>query len=122
MGRTKRLIRYRPPSGPLFAALPRGLTRRRPRAYLEWATLRSWKMLPSWEPDPPGYLLRLAREGARQTQKELGERLGISQQAVASAERWDANPTVAFLRRWARACGKDVEIAFTKGGSRPAPR
>lgn len=42
----------------------------------------------------------------------LGERLGVTQQAVAQAERWDANPTVALLQRAAEACGARVEIAF----------
>jgi DNA-binding XRE family transcriptional regulator len=109
MGRAK-VIRYQTPSGPLFATLPGGLKRRRPRDFVEWATLRGWKMLPAWELDPPGYLLRLAREKARLTQRKLAARMGVSQQAVASAERWDANPTVAFLRRWAEACGVDVRL------------
>lgn len=91
----------------------------RRRGYQEWKSLRAWDMLPKWELDPPGYLLRLARERSRLTQYELAQRLGISQQAVAAAERWDANPTVAFLRRWARACGADMEITFTPSEQAP---
>ena len=90
----------------------------RPRDYLEWKTLREWKALPPWELEPPGYLLRLARERANLTQRELAERLGVSQQAVARSERWDSNPTVAFLRRWADACGAELEIEVRSRGIR----
>ncbi len=57
-----------------------------------------------------GDLLRRAREKARLTQTELASRLGHTQQAVAQAERTDSNPTVSFLRRWARACGRSLSI------------
>ncbi|HUP19642.1 MAG TPA: helix-turn-helix transcriptional regulator [Gemmatimonadota bacterium] len=82
------------------------------RDYIKWETLRRWGQLGYWEIDPPGYLLRLAREAADLTQAELGERLGVSQQAVAQAERWDANPTASYMDRWARACGARLEIRF----------
>jgi len=88
------------------------LTRRRPRAFLEWRTLRGWGKLPDREADVPGYLLRTVRESAGLTQAQLAEQLGITQQAVARAERWSANPTVAFIRRWARACGRSLELHF----------
>jgi transcriptional regulator with XRE-family HTH domain len=74
------------------------------------STRDDWGKLPSWENDVPGYLLRLARERAGLTQRELAIRLGVTQQAVAQAEQWSANPTVAFLRRWVAACGADVRI------------
>ena len=123
MGATKPMRVFRVFTGrrklPPLSEAARGI---RPRDYQEWKTLRSWGALPDWELDPPGFLQRLTREGARLTQNELAERVGVTQQAVARAERWDANPTVAFLRRWAWACGKDVEIVFTNGGSRPDPR
>ena len=86
------------------------LTRRRPRAFLEWRTLRRWGKLPDREAQVPGYLLRTARESAGLTQVQLAEQLGITQQAVARAERWSSNPTVAFMRRWTRACGRSLEI------------
>ncbi len=86
--------------------------RRRPRAYLKWAALRRWGQLPPWEEFSAGYLLREARERAHKTQSELAERLGVSQQAIAQAERWRSNPTVHFLRAWAAACDLDVELAF----------
>ncbi len=91
---------------------PQALRRGKPRAYREWATLRRWGKLPAWEADVAGYLLRATREGAGLTQSQLAAVLGISQQAVAQAERWEANPTFAFARAWARACGKDFKPAF----------
>jgi len=92
--------------------LPATVRRTRPRDYIEWAALRRWERLPSWEDSPAGYLLREARERAKLTQAQLAERLGCSQQAVAQAERWDANPTVRFLRRWAAVTGSRLEISF----------
>ena len=88
------------------------LTRRRPRAFLEWRTLRRWEKLPDREAEVPGYLLRIAREDAGLTQAKLAEHLGITQQAVARAERWSSNPTVGFIQRWARACGRSLELRF----------
>lgn len=78
--------------------------RLKPRSYAEWRTLRRWGKLPSWEETPAGYLLREARDAAGLTQASLAERLGTSQQAVAQAERPNGNPTVSFMRSWARAC------------------
>jgi transcriptional regulator with XRE-family HTH domain len=69
-------------------------------------------MLPAWERTSSGYLLRLAREDAGLTQSALAERLGCSQQAIAQSERWDANPTVDHMRRWAEACGKRITISL----------
>ena len=86
------------------------LTRRRPRAFVEWRQLRAWGKLPDREKYVPGYLLRTAREKAGLTQTQLAERLGITQQAVARAEGWASNPTVDLMNRWARACGHRLEI------------
>ncbi len=88
------------------------LSRARPRAFAEWQALQRWGKLPFWEQAVAGYLLRGAREQAGLTQKLLGEKLGVSQQAVAQAERWSANPTVEFMRRWADACGSSLDIRF----------
>jgi transcriptional regulator with XRE-family HTH domain len=46
------------------------------------------------------------------TQRELGERLGCSQQAIAQAERWTSNPSVSFARRWVLALGRDLKISI----------
>ena len=82
--------------------VPLDVSRARPRAFAEWRALRRWGKLPPWERQIVGYLLRDARLGAGLTQRELGARLGVTQQAVAQAERWSANPTVAFIASWAR--------------------
>jgi|WetSurMetagenome_2_1015567.scaffolds.fasta_scaffold05560_4 DNA-binding XRE family transcriptional regulator len=86
--------------------------RRRPRAYLKWAALSRWGQLPPWEEFSAGYLLREARERVRRTQSDLAERLGVSQQAIAQAERWRSNPTVHFLRAWGEACGMELDLAL----------
>ncbi len=91
------------------ATIPQ-LTRRRPRAFLEWRQLRAWGKLPDRETCVPGYLLRAAREEVGLTQKQLAGKLAVSQQAIARAERWGSNPTIDLASRWARACGRRLEI------------
>lgn len=65
--------------------------------------MRRWNRLSPWEAMRPGYLLRLARERSGKSQSQLAALLGCSQQAVAQAERWESNPTVQTLERWAAA-------------------
>jgi ribosome-binding protein aMBF1 (putative translation factor) len=89
---------------------PSRLTRRRPRSFTEWRTLRRWGKLPPWETDLPGFLLREARHGAGLSQRMLADRLGITQQAVSRAERWESNPTFNLMRRWLAVCGFQLEI------------
>jgi len=108
--RVFRLPRRRPPP-----ALPESLRKARPRDFVEWKTLRQWGKLPSWEPASAGYLLRAAREEAGLTQQELASRLDCSQQAIAQAERWDSNPTVSYMRRWAVGCECRLEVEFPPG-------
>ena len=112
MGEPRALKRYIGRVRPVLADLPDGLVRRRPRSFAEWKALRSWGRLPSWELEPVGYLLRLAREESNKTQAELARGLGCSQQAVAQAERWQGNPTAEFMRRWAAACGARLTIGL----------
>ncbi len=95
------------------SALP-NLTRRRPRNYIEWTTLRRWGKLPEREAFVPGFNLRHAREEAGITQAELAQKLGVTQQAVAQAERWDSNPTIAFIKRWADACNHGFEFRLVR--------
>jgi hypothetical protein len=90
--------------------LPEGFTGRKPRAYTEWKFLKTWATLPKWESEPPGFVLRLARERSGLTQAALAKKLGCSQQAVAQAERWDSNPTVHFLREWERATDGKLSV------------
>lgn len=93
---------------------PLRLTRRRPRAFAEWSTLRRWGKLPPWEIDVPGFLLREARQSAGLTQDMLADRLGITQQAVSRAERWASNPTVGLMRRWLAICGRHLELRLER--------
>lgn len=113
MGRSETMRVFQPCSEPMTLwRLSPALRRPRPRRFAEWSALRRWGGLPYWEVEPAGYLLRVTREEAGLTQAELGARLGISQQAVARAERWDANPTVELVRRWATACGRTITLRF----------
>lgn len=114
MGKTRPMRRFSAPPPRALPPLPRGLKSRKPRDFLEWSTLRRWGTLPDWEELPPGYLLRETREKAGLTQRELARRLRISQQAVSQAEAWESNPTVAFIRRWAEACGSTLELEIDR--------
>lgn len=98
-------------SAPLPPLSP-DIKRTRPRSYVEWKTLRRWRKLPPWVDIFPGYLMREAREKAGLSQRELGARLGCSQQAIAQAERPRSNPSVAFLREWAHAVGAQLYLSF----------
>lgn len=118
--RAMRVWKAPAPAGAL--GLPPGVRRTRPRDYFEWKTLRRWDQLPSWEVSPPGFLLREARERVEMTQAELAARLGCSQQAVAQAERWDSNPTVAFLRSWADATGTSLTLELGELAKHPGSR
>lgn len=97
-----------------FQNRPLRLNRRRPRTFAEWRVLRRWGKLPVWEIDIPGFLLREAREGASLTQGMLAERLGITQQAVSRAEKWNSNPTVGLMRRWLTECQARLELSIRK--------
>lgn len=92
--------------------LPPGASRSKPRSYEEWSALARWGNLPAWEPLRPGFELRAAREAAKVTQAELAARLGVTQQAVAQAERPTSNPTIGFVATWARALGGRVTLAI----------
>ena len=94
---------------PAATAPPR---RGRPRDFVEWRTLKRWGKLPVQEKQVAGYLLREARLAAGLTQSALALMLGISQQAVAQAERWTSNPTLAFCRLWAEACDCSILLEF----------
>ena len=121
MGATRTVKLRRVPALPRRLAELR-LNRRRPRHFAEWRTLRRWGKLPPWEQDVAGYRLRLAREDAGLTQAGLADRLGISQQAVAQAERWSANPTVEQIRRWAEACGLTFRMVLEPAPLSESPR
>lgn len=112
MGDSKALKTYFSPPARTRGISPPSARRNRPRSYGEWKALVRWGQLPPWEPTPAGYRMREAREIAGLTQAALARRLGCTQQAVAQAERWNSNPTVEFLERWAAACGKSLKLSF----------
>lgn len=82
--------------------------------------LTGWKFWKSGEHGVNAYLLYKAvggnldiprlEERARTEHVLDAARLRTTQQAISQAERWDANPTVALMRRWAEACGAELEI------------
>jgi transcriptional regulator with XRE-family HTH domain len=55
-------------------------------------------------------LILRARETANLTQRELAERAGMSQPAIAKLERGETNPTLATLVRCAAAAGFDLRL------------
>ena len=62
------------------------------------------------------HLIAEARHAASLSQRELAERVGTSQSAIASLERGDANPTVETLARCAEAAGFELGLTL-----QPAP-
>lgn len=44
------------------------------------------------------------------SQKELADRMGVSQSAVSQMERYDANPTLSTIERYAIAVGARIAI------------
>ncbi|OGK17391.1 transcriptional regulator [Candidatus Roizmanbacteria bacterium RIFCSPHIGHO2_01_FULL_39_12b] len=48
------------------------------------------------------------------TQKQLAEKVGTKQSAIARLESGNANPSIGFLQRVAEALGTNLQINFTK--------
>jgi transcriptional regulator with XRE-family HTH domain len=57
--------------------------------------------------------VREARQAAYLTQRELADRAGTSQSAIAALERGDGNPTVETLARIAAAAGMELQVILT---------
>ena len=74
-----------------------------------------------WEIPPieVHHRLRIAREWANLEQSELAERMGISRQAVGSAERGASKPRKITLNAWALATG--VPVHWLETGQQNAP-
>lgn len=60
-------------------------------------------------------LLRRARAQTGFTQRQLAERAGVSQPAIARIESGRTSPTVATLDRLLAACGQEVSLARRLG-------
>ena len=56
-------------------------------------------------------LIKMARSEAGVTQRELGERLGLSQAAVARLESSRSNPRLSTLEEVLRATGHRLELS-----------
>ncbi len=59
-----------------------------------------------------------ARAGATLSQKEVAQRMGTSQSAVARMESGRSLPSTSSLVKYARAVGRRVEIKLTKPAAR----
>lgn len=53
------------------------------------------------------------RKKHRLTQETVAERMGVSQPSVAAFERYDANPTLSTIRRYALAVGANISHSVT---------
>lgn len=51
------------------------------------------------------------RRDHRLTQKDVAERMGVSQPTVAAFEHYDSNPTLATIQRYAMAVGAVLRTA-----------
>lgn len=47
------------------------------------------------------------------TQAELAKKLGTKQSAISRLERGTYNPTLAFLRKLAKALGTELHVSFS---------
>jgi transcriptional regulator with XRE-family HTH domain len=59
----------------------------------------------------PNELIRDARRSAGLTQRQLAERLGTTQSAIAELESARANPRIRTLQRALRACGRELSVS-----------
>jgi HTH-type transcriptional regulator / antitoxin HipB len=63
-------------------------------------------------PEELGDLIKQIRKRKGLTQKELSQRMGISDSAVNKYESGKENPTLHTLRKIAAALGVELEITF----------
>ena len=73
---------------------------------LAWVRARA-KVLAREDREMKAKLIR-HRRNTGLTQKEVAERMGVTQQAVQKLERYDSDPKLATLRRYANAIGAFV--------------
>ena len=71
-----------------------------------------------------GERIALARKKAGLSQEQLGDRLGVSRQAVSKWESSQANPDVAYVAELCRIYGVSCDWLLLGGGGGPggAPR
>ena len=69
-----------------------------------------------------GERITLARKKAGLSQEQLGDRLGVSRQAVSKWESSQANPDVAYVAELCRVCGVSCDwLLLGEEGAREAP-
>ena len=69
-----------------------------------------------------GERITLARKKAGLSQEQLGDRLGVSRQAVSKWESSQANPDVAYVAELCRICGVSCDwLLLGEEGAREAP-
>ena len=69
-----------------------------------------------------GERIALARKKAGLSQEQLGDRLGVSRQAVSKWESSQANPDVAYVAELCRVCGVSCDwLLLGEEGAREAP-
>lgn len=61
-----------------------------------------------------GLLIKELRVNAGMSQRELGERIGTTQSAIARLETGDAEPKLRTLQKLAEACNSDLHL-YVKG-------
>jgi ribosome-binding protein aMBF1 (putative translation factor) len=54
----------------------------------------------------------LARQESKMTQKQLAEKVGTKQSAIARLESGNYNPSMQFLQKIAEALGKKLTVSF----------
>jgi predicted RNase H-like HicB family nuclease/DNA-binding XRE family transcriptional regulator len=57
--------------------------------------------------------IRRARHARGWTQKQLAEKLGVSQQQIGKLENPDENPTLGTIEKVAAALGLELQLSFT---------
>ncbi|MCB9948963.1 MAG: helix-turn-helix transcriptional regulator [Rhodospirillaceae bacterium] len=67
---------------------------------------------PARRPPPEAYALIDARAQAHLTQEQVASRMATTQAYVAKMEGLKVNPSVATLRRFAKATGTRLKITF----------
>lgn len=99
-------------------------------------TITARKLIKRWMKEPgfkEGYdalgeefevasLLIEARSRSNLTQAELAEKMGTSQSTIARLESGKAQPTLATLRRLAKATGMRLKISLEPVSDAPKPR
>lgn len=78
----------------------------------EKEALKDPKFRAEYDRQQPEFALIRARIEKGLTQKELAQKIGTKQSVISRLESGRANPSVAFLKKLARALNSHLEIKF----------